>query len=278
MSHPAIAKYLGSYFRISGTYSYHEEDGSVSIDGDVYLSDQTLRKLPFPIRSVSGNFNCAHAGLTTLRNFPKVVHGNVKLSNMNFTRLDFTGLHIAGELQLSNLWKLSEIKCFPDCTRIDLENVDLTTLPELPLTLRSLTLQKTDILNLPDTVRPLDCLEVKQPLQSFGGVQPRCLKLKTDMDLSKVVLPRGIVELRCRHFADVSGANLASLLAARCTIAYLDLRQSRPGSLFNLVNNYAATGDLFEMLEHLPARYKQLKDWLAVPNTSAETIVEVPSL
>ena len=49
------------------------KDGSIDVDGDVYLVSQCLDKLPLIFNKVDG-FNCSSNHLTTLEGFPKIIN------------------------------------------------------------------------------------------------------------------------------------------------------------------------------------------------------------
>jgi hypothetical protein len=65
------------------------EDGSIDVDGDVYvdLSFKKLIKIPIKFRNVSGNFNCSYNNLTSLEGSPKWVSGNFCCDNNNLSSL-----------------------------------------------------------------------------------------------------------------------------------------------------------------------------------------------
>jgi hypothetical protein len=50
-------------------------DGTVDVDGDVYLSGQRLSKLPLKFGRVTGDFWCFDNQLTSLEGCPKEISG-----------------------------------------------------------------------------------------------------------------------------------------------------------------------------------------------------------
>jgi len=49
------------------------EDGSIDVDGSVYLFQRGLTELPVQFRIVTGDFHCAFNKLTTLQGAPQTV-------------------------------------------------------------------------------------------------------------------------------------------------------------------------------------------------------------
>jgi len=62
-------------------------DWSVDIDGDVFLYNEGLTKLPIKFNHVSGNFNCSKNNLTTLEGSPQSVGGNFWCDGNELTSL-----------------------------------------------------------------------------------------------------------------------------------------------------------------------------------------------
>ena len=52
------------------------DDGSIDVDGDVYLSNKNLTEIPFNFNKVTGDFDCSDNELTSLKGSPKEVGGN----------------------------------------------------------------------------------------------------------------------------------------------------------------------------------------------------------
>ncbi len=62
-------------------------DGSIDVDGNVYISNLDLSKLPLKFNIVHGSFDCSYNNLTTLDGSPKVVGGFFSVSDNNLTSL-----------------------------------------------------------------------------------------------------------------------------------------------------------------------------------------------
>jgi hypothetical protein len=64
------------------------KDGSIDIDGDVYLHNKGLNKLPLKFRNVDGDFDCSFNDLISLEGCPKYVGRNFNCSFNNLTSLE----------------------------------------------------------------------------------------------------------------------------------------------------------------------------------------------
>lgn len=62
-------------------------DGSIDVDGNVYIRNLDLGKLPLKFNIVHGSFDCSYNNLTTLDGSPKVVGGFFNVSDNNLTSL-----------------------------------------------------------------------------------------------------------------------------------------------------------------------------------------------
>ena len=62
-------------------------NGSIDIDGDVYLDYKNLEILPLKFGKVSGFFHCSNNELTTLEGCPKYVEGNFRCEYNQLTTL-----------------------------------------------------------------------------------------------------------------------------------------------------------------------------------------------
>jgi hypothetical protein len=71
-------------------------DGTVDVDGDVYLHDNRLSKLPIKFGRVSGYFDCNFSRLTTLEGSPKWVGSNFYCNNNNLTTLEGAPSYVGG--------------------------------------------------------------------------------------------------------------------------------------------------------------------------------------
>ncbi|MCK9475621.1 MAG: hypothetical protein M0R46_06875 [Candidatus Muirbacterium halophilum] len=77
------------------------EDGSIDVDGDVYLYKQKLKVLPLKFRKVSGNFHCEFNELTTLEGAPKSIGGNFYCDSNQLTSLVGCPQSIGGDFSCS---------------------------------------------------------------------------------------------------------------------------------------------------------------------------------
>lgn len=65
-----------------------KDDGTVDVDGCVYLDYYKLTELPLKFGTVTGWFNCSRNLLTTLEGSPKVVYGSFSCNNNRLTSLE----------------------------------------------------------------------------------------------------------------------------------------------------------------------------------------------
>jgi hypothetical protein len=77
-------------------------DGSYDVKGDVNLSDQHLKKLPYKFNKVSGGFYCYDNQLTSLEGAPKEVGGSFSCSNNQLTSLEGAPKEVGGNFYCYN--------------------------------------------------------------------------------------------------------------------------------------------------------------------------------
>ena len=70
-----IDRLLKKHFGIRGKIEYHD-DGSISVAGDVILTDKSITCLPVKFRKVDGYFHCFNSKLTSLEGSPQEVGVN----------------------------------------------------------------------------------------------------------------------------------------------------------------------------------------------------------
>ena len=85
-SREEIDQLFKTYFRNRGEIEYHD-DGSISVDGNVYLNDKSITHLPVKFRKVSGHFYCSYTNLTSLEGSPQEVGGYFSANNTNIISL-----------------------------------------------------------------------------------------------------------------------------------------------------------------------------------------------
>ena len=73
------------------------DDFSIDVNGDVYLSYIKLTKLPIKFRNVSGSFYCDYNKLTSLEGSPETVLGDFSCSNNNLTSLEGSPKTVGGD-------------------------------------------------------------------------------------------------------------------------------------------------------------------------------------
>jgi hypothetical protein len=77
-------------------------DGTVDVDGNVYLSGQGLKKLPLKFGKVTGDFYCGHNRLTTLEGSPKEVGGFFSCGYNQLTTLEGAPKEVGGDFYCNN--------------------------------------------------------------------------------------------------------------------------------------------------------------------------------
>ena len=75
------------------------DDGSIDVNGDVYLSFKDLTELPLTFNKVTGWFDCSYNNLTTLKGCPRWVGSSFICSYNNLTSLEFSPDYVG-----SNFW------------------------------------------------------------------------------------------------------------------------------------------------------------------------------
>jgi hypothetical protein len=91
-------------------------DGTVDVDGDVYLTYRLndMIKLPVKFGNVSGCFSCRHNKLTTLDGCPNYVGGHFYCGGNNKTTLEGCPKHIGGDFYC-NFNELTTLKGIEKC-------------------------------------------------------------------------------------------------------------------------------------------------------------------
>ena len=73
------------------------EDGSIDVDGDVFLSKRGLERIPVKFRKVTGNFYCLDNELSSLEGCPEKVDGYFYCYNNNLTSLEGGPERVGGD-------------------------------------------------------------------------------------------------------------------------------------------------------------------------------------
>jgi len=72
------------------------EDGSIDVDGTVYLDSRNFKELPLKFRNVSGNFFCQYNQLTSLEGVPQSLDGDFACHYNQLTSLEGAPKSIGG--------------------------------------------------------------------------------------------------------------------------------------------------------------------------------------
>jgi Leucine-rich repeat (LRR) protein len=89
------------------------DDSSIDVDGDVYLYNKGLAKLPLKFNKVYGNFACFNNKLTSLEGVPKEVTGYFDCSGNKLTSLEGAPNKVNGDFYCSYN-KLTSLEYLPD--------------------------------------------------------------------------------------------------------------------------------------------------------------------
>jgi hypothetical protein len=71
-------------------------DGSIDYDGNVYLEEKDLKKIPFKFNKVDGDFSCSYNQLTSLEGSPKEVSGDFLCIANKLTSLEGAPVEVGG--------------------------------------------------------------------------------------------------------------------------------------------------------------------------------------
>ena len=78
-------------------------DGSIDVNGDVYLWSRRLTELPLSFNKVTGFFHCSDNKLTTLKGCPRWVGGgSFTCYNNRLTSLEFSPDYVGGDFYCIN--------------------------------------------------------------------------------------------------------------------------------------------------------------------------------
>ena len=72
------------------------DDGSIDVNGNVFLYNKELTELPLSFNKVSGYFNCGYNNLTSLKGCPRWVGGWFHCYKNQLTNLEFSPDYVGG--------------------------------------------------------------------------------------------------------------------------------------------------------------------------------------
>jgi len=84
-----------SKYGINGNYTINE-DGSIDVDGDVYIGEMRLKEIPIKYNKVTGVFDCSDNQLTTLKNCPVFVGQTFFCMRNKLTSLEYSPIKVGG--------------------------------------------------------------------------------------------------------------------------------------------------------------------------------------
>ena len=88
------------------------DDGSIDVNGSVFLEEIYLTKLPLDFNKVTGDFSCDENRLTTLKGSPKYVGGGFYCANNKLTSLKYCPERV-GDIFNCNHNKLTSLEFSP---------------------------------------------------------------------------------------------------------------------------------------------------------------------
>jgi hypothetical protein len=72
-------------------------DGSIDVNGNVFLYKKGLTELPLTFNKVTGNFDCGSNNLTTLKGCPRWIGGGFSCYDNHLTSLEFSPDYVGGD-------------------------------------------------------------------------------------------------------------------------------------------------------------------------------------
>jgi hypothetical protein len=72
------------------------DDGSIDVDGDVDISDRSLKEIPINFKNVSGDFDIDSNRLISLKGCPERIGGNFNCFDNELTSLEFGPKYVDG--------------------------------------------------------------------------------------------------------------------------------------------------------------------------------------
>ena len=127
-----IDQLLKTHFRIRGNIEYHD-DGSISVDGDVLLTDDSITRLPVKFRKVSEYFDCSYTNLTSLEGSPQEVGSDFSCDSTKITSLKGGPKKVGGEFCCDDT-KIASLDGAPEFVGGDFycENTNISSLEGVP--------------------------------------------------------------------------------------------------------------------------------------------------
>ena len=95
------------------------EDGSIDVDGSVYINNRDLIKIPFKFRNVSVYFTCSNNQLTSLEGAPNTVGGSFNCHNNQLTSLECAPNTVGGNFYCHNILTLPYSELFKIVDKVD---------------------------------------------------------------------------------------------------------------------------------------------------------------
>lgn len=104
--HPGFPTTEEEIHRLCENHEIHNyiinEDLSIDVEGDIYLSNISSESIPFNFNYVSGNFECDYSELQSLKGSPKIVNGDFDCSYNDLESLKYSPEEVGGNFNCSN--------------------------------------------------------------------------------------------------------------------------------------------------------------------------------
>ena len=94
------------------------QDGSIDVDGNVWLYEKKLTELPLKFNKVNWYFDCSRNYLTTLEGSPKEINGDFYCRNNELTSFEFAPKIIRGYFYCQNN-NIKSFEYFPSFVKDD---------------------------------------------------------------------------------------------------------------------------------------------------------------
>lgn len=108
-------------------------DGSIDVDGDVYLSNKRFDYFPIQFNYVMGSFTSEYNKLKSLKGAPRYVKGRFCCSNNNLSSLEYLPEFIGGSISLTDNDLTSLVGCPEKAESLVVYRNKLTSLGGCPI-------------------------------------------------------------------------------------------------------------------------------------------------
>ncbi len=174
-------------------------DGSIDVDGGVYLSQKTLTEIPLNFNKVGGDFLIGENRLTSLRGCPKEVTGDFSCSRNKITNLIGGPKIVGGEYFVNSNRLLNSLEGSPTyVNNFNLySNNKLTSLKGCPLVVYNLDISDCPYLKIVDV-----SVEVKRFITLGNSGLDTILRNNSVFDYTGGILDQKLLMVIFEHGID----------------------------------------------------------------------------